>query len=88
MKFDLSNAVAIVGLFAQGNSVMAEATNSNAVIVDVKGTRVKVQSGLVQIDSAAVNINGNVTITGDLDDHRRHGQSELTEVLVCQKRQD
>lgn len=44
----------------------AEATNSNAVIVDVKGTRVKVQSGLVQIDSAAVNINGNVTITGDL----------------------
>ena len=63
---DLSNAVAIVGLFAQGNSVMAEATNSNAVIVDVKGTRVKVQSGLVQIDSAAVNINGNVTITGDL----------------------
>ena len=66
LKFDLSNAVAIVGLFAQGNSVMAEATNSNAVIVDVKGTRVKVQSGLVQIDTAAVNINGNVTITGDL----------------------
>lgn len=39
---------------------------SNAIIVDVKGTRVKVQSGLVQIDAAAVKINGNVTITGDL----------------------
>ena len=65
-KFDLSNAVAIVGLFAQGNSVMAEATSSNAVIVDVQGTRVKVQAGLVQIDAAAVNINGNVTITGNL----------------------
>lgn len=66
LKFDLSNAVAIVGLFAQGNSVMAEATSSSAVIVDVQGTRVKVQSGLVQIDAAAVNINGNVTITGNL----------------------
>lgn len=66
LKFDLSNAVAIVGLFAKGNSVMAEATNSGAVIVDVQGTRVKVQSGLVQIDAAAVKINGNVTITGDL----------------------
>lgn len=66
LKFDLSNAVAIVGIFAKGNSVMAEATSSNAVIVDVKGTRVKVQSGLVQIDAAAVKINGNVTITGDL----------------------
>ena len=63
---DLSNAVAIVGIFAQGNSVRAEAASSNAIIVDVKGTRVKVQSGLVQIDAAAVNINGNVTITGNL----------------------
>ena len=66
LKFDLSNAVAIVGLFAKGNSVMEEATSSSAVIVDVKGTRVKVQGGLVQIDAAAVKINGNVTITGDL----------------------
>ena len=66
LKFDLSNAVAIVGLFAQGNGVMAEATSSNAVIVDVRGTRLKVQGGLVQIDAAAVNITGNVTITGDL----------------------
>lgn len=66
LKFDLTNAVAIVGLFAQGNSVMAEATSSNAVILDAKGTRVKVQGGLVQIDAAAVKINGNVTITGDL----------------------
>lgn len=66
LKFDLTNAVAIVGLFAKGNSVMAEATNSNAVIVDVSGTRIKVQGGLVQIDAAAVKINGNVTITGDL----------------------
>ena len=62
----MSNAVAIVGLFAKGNSVMEEATSSSAVIVDVKGTRVKVQGGLVQIDAAAVKINGNVTITGDL----------------------
>lgn len=65
LKFDLSNAVAIVGLFAKGNSVMAEATNSNAVIVDVQGTRVKVQSGLVQIDAATVTINGNVTVNGN-----------------------
>lgn len=66
LKFDLSNAVAIVGLFAKGNSVMAEAASSGAIIVDVQGTRVKVQNGLVQIDAATVNINGNVTITGNL----------------------
>ncbi len=65
LKFDLSNAVAIVGLFAKGNSVMAEATNSNAVIVDAQGTRVKVKSGLVQIDAATVTINGNVTVNGN-----------------------
>lgn len=66
LKYDLSNAVAIVGIFAKGNSVMAEASSSGSIIVDVQGTRVKVQSGLVQIDAAAVKINGNVTITGDL----------------------
>ena len=66
LKFDLTNADAIVGLFVKGNSVMAEATNGNAIIVDVKGTRVTVKSGLVQIDAATVKINGNVTITGDL----------------------
>lgn len=76
-EVDLSNAVAIVGIFAKGNSVMAEASSSGSIIVDVQGTRVKVQSGLVQTDAAAVKINGNVTITGEPDHHRRRGQPEL-----------
>lgn len=66
LRFDLSNALAIVGLFAKGNSVMADACSSGAIIVDVNGTRVTVKSGLVQIDTAEVKINGNVTINGNL----------------------
>lgn len=66
LRYDLSNAVAFVGLFAEGNSVMAEACSGNAIIIDVSGTKITVKGGLVQIDAAEVKINGNVTITGDL----------------------
>ena len=65
LKFDLSNAVAIVGLFAQGNSVMAEATSSNAVLVDVSGTRITGKGGSVQVDAAVITLNGTVTVNGN-----------------------
>lgn len=66
LHFDLTNGVFIPGLFNKPNKVLAEATNSNAVIIDVNGTRATVMSGLVKIDAAAIQLNGNVTIQGNL----------------------
>ena len=58
LKFDLTNAVAIPGLFAKANTVVAEACNEDAIIVDVSGTRIKVKSdGLIQADCKRFVIN-------------------------------
>ena len=65
LHFDLTNAVALVGLFAKANPIMQEACSQNAIIVDVKGTRITVKSGKVQIDAAEVIINGNTTVNGN-----------------------
>lgn len=65
LKFDLTNAVAIPGLFAQSNTVVAEACSQDAIIIDVSGTRITVKAGKVQIDAAEVIINGNTTVNGN-----------------------
>lgn len=65
LHFDLSNAVAIVGLFATGNPLMQEACDNNAIIVKVEGTKLTVKSGLIQMDAAEVIINGNATVNGN-----------------------
>ena len=66
LHYDMTNSIAIVGLFNTVNAVLTEACNENAVIVDVNGTRIKVTDGRVQIDAAEVEINGDVTINGSL----------------------
>lgn len=65
LDFDLTNSICIPGLFAKANPVMAEACNGNAVVVDVKGTKVTVKSGAVQVDAATITLNGNVTVKGN-----------------------
>lgn len=65
LDFDLTNSVCIPGLFAKANSVMTEACNQNAVVVDVQGTKITVKSGSVQVDAAAITLNGNVTVSGN-----------------------
>lgn len=52
LAFDMTNAICIPGLFAQGNPVVADACAQNAVIVDVKGTRLTVKGGSVTISAA------------------------------------
>lgn len=64
LAFDLSNAICIPGLFNKANGVVKDAVAQNAVIVDVKGTRMTVKRGKVQIDATDVVINGNVTVNG------------------------
>ena len=58
LHFDLTNAVALVGIFAKANAVMQDACSQDAIIVDVKGTRMTVKSdGLIQADCKKFVIN-------------------------------
>lgn len=59
LRFDLSNAVAIVGIFAKGNSAMKKACANSSVIIQNGGVSLEVSSG-------GVTITGNVTIKGNL----------------------
>lgn len=65
LDFDLTNSICIPGLFAKANPVMAEACNGNAVVVNVKGTKVTVKGGSVQVDAGTITLNGNVTVSGN-----------------------
>lgn len=58
LRHDLTNAVCIPGMFMQ-SPVVQEACEDKAIILDVKGTRVKVSDGEIVLD-------GNVTVTGTL----------------------
>lgn len=66
LAFDMTNAICIPGLFAQGNPAVADACAQNAVIVDVKGTRLTVKGGAVTISAPEVTVEGNLTVTGSL----------------------
>ena len=66
LAFDMTNAICIPGLFAQGKPVVADACSQNAVIVDVKGTRLTVKGGSVTISAPEVTVEGNLTVTGSL----------------------
>lgn len=63
LKYDLSNAVCIPGLFAKPNTVTARACDNNAVIVEVDGTYIEVQKSDIYI-KGNVHIEGDLTTTG------------------------
>lgn len=58
LSHDLSNAMFIPGLFTKANPIMKEACEENAIIIDLKGTRIKIKEKLVRIDSDTVEIHG------------------------------
>lgn len=66
LAFDLTNAICIPGLLRAVTSVMTEACQRNAVIVDVKGTRLAVTDGIVEITAENVMVNGDLTVTGQI----------------------
>lgn len=59
LRFDLSNAVAIVGIFAKGNSAMKKACTNGSIVIQNQAVSVEIAPG-------GVKIVGNVTIVGDL----------------------
>ena len=60
LSFDLTNAVAIVGLFAKASHVAKEAAKRDAVIIDRNGARIML------LPNNSVAIVANVTIRGSL----------------------
>lgn len=65
LKFDLTNGIAIPGLFVQPNTIVADACSQNAVIIDNSGTRIALTDGEISI-TGNVTINGNLNVTGDV----------------------
>lgn len=64
LAFDMTNAICIPGLFNTANPVVAEACSQNAIMVDLKGTRLTVRDGEVDIDAATVKVSGNLVVEG------------------------
>ena len=64
LKFDLSNAIAIVGLFAAANAYMAEACSLNAVILAKDNSKVVIKDNGIEI-TGDVLLKGNLKIEGE-----------------------
>jgi hypothetical protein len=62
LKFDLSNAVAIVGMFSKPNPLIKEACKDNSVIIEKDGERVRLKKGETYISDTA---GQSITLTPD-----------------------
>jgi len=60
LRFDLTNAIAVMGLFRGANSVIKEACDKNAVIIDNKGARLVLGDGKLLVD-CDLEVTGKVT---------------------------
>ena len=65
LRFDLTNCMAIPGLFVSGNPVVQEACSQDAIIIDKNGKRITVSNQNIAI-RGDVSIEGNLDITGKL----------------------
>jgi len=64
LKFNLTNAVCIPGLFNPANTVVAEAIEQDAIIIDIDGTRMMLKrGGLIQADCKSFVINASSDFT-------------------------
>lgn len=75
LAFDLTNAVCIPGMFVSANGVVQEACNRNAIIIDVKSTRMEIGKGYIEITSPEVRMSGNLTVEGNVISH---GSASIT----------
>jgi hypothetical protein len=83
LRFDLSNAIAIVGLVREANSVAKDACDNDAIIIDNEGSRVTIKedaqeckvggatftikNGEITATATMFKVNGNLAVTGDVD---------------------
>lgn len=67
LAFDLTNAVCIPGLFSKPSAAIKEACQKNAVIIDVKSTRLAVGQGYIELTSPEVRMSGNLVVSGSIN---------------------
>ena len=66
LAFDITNAICIMGLFVPPNPIMQIACDEEAIVLDLKGTRVRIKDGEIIIDAKHVQLNGRMDATGDV----------------------
>lgn len=64
MKFDLSNAIAIPGLFSKASKAVQEACSSNAIILSC-GSKISVSSSGIAV-TGSLTVSGSITSSGDV----------------------
>lgn len=65
LKFDLTNAICIPGLFVPANKVVKEAIEQDAIIADIEGTRVTIKrKSEIILQAKHVHITGDLTVDG------------------------
>jgi hypothetical protein len=65
LTHDLTNAVAIVGLFARASPLVKEACEKDAIVIDKDGKRITVRRDGVTLSGGVV-IEGDITVNGNL----------------------
>jgi hypothetical protein len=86
LKFDLTNAVALVGLFAKPNALVKEAVEKDAIIVDRSGTRITMFPDNRAEIIADVTIRGKLTVTDDVtaqSNFEVNGTSKLDQTVTA-----
>lgn len=66
LRYDLSNAIAIVGMFGTPSALVREAQGSGMTIVAQGNARVAIGNGLVSI-TGNVRISGNLSVSGNIN---------------------
>lgn len=67
LAFDLTNAICIPGLFQKPSEAVQEACKKNAIIVDVKNTKLEVGNGYIELTAPEVRMNGNLVVAGNIN---------------------
>jgi hypothetical protein len=90
LRFDLSNAIALVGLFRQANGVVKEACDNDAVIIDHNGQSritVKKDEQTCRVQSATLTIKGG-EITAKAQHIKWDGDVEITGNVTARQKID
>jgi len=67
LRFDLTNAIVIVGLFSRANPLVKEAISKDSVIIDRNGTRVMLLPDNAVDITGDTTIHGKLTVSGDVN---------------------
>jgi len=65
LRFDLTNAVALIGLFSRPNPLVAEACSSNAIIIELKAASKK-DDKRIEISKQGIFVKGNINVKGNV----------------------